>query len=128
MRRIIATLLALAVAGCCAACAAPVDDGRGASSSATSVQGPTGQGAVYTIADYYNDDGTLSALGMALPQENGEPVLAVAADDLIVVGERSYTVLEDTLALPFYTQPSLDEVMGWWADHMEGLKADGRVR
>jgi len=77
----------------------------------------------YNIADYYNENGTFSDLGQALPfaPENGERSLTVKGGDVVIVGGSAYTVTVESLTLYFYTQPSFDEVITWWGDYFEGL-------
>jgi len=83
--------------------------------------------AVYTIADYYNESGALSDLGLALEEENSEKVLSINNNALIVVGERKYRVTTETIKLPVYTQPSYDEVMRWWTEHLDSLVENGEL-
>ena len=82
----------------------------------------------YTIIDYYDADGGVSALGLALGEENSEKVLAVKAGDVLIVGDRKYGVIAASLTLPFYTQPSLDEALAWWAEYCESRIERGEIR
>jgi predicted small lipoprotein YifL len=81
----------------------------------------------YKITDYYNPDGSFSALGLALNEEDGEKALTVKSGDILTVGDQRYEVTAETLTLPFYTQPSLDEVIAWWTDHCASLADNGRI-
>ena len=82
---------------------------------------------VYTIANFYDTEGGLSALGLDLGEENGEKVLTVEAGDTIIVGEHEYTVTAETLTLSFYTQPSFDAVIQWWMDYCESRVERGEM-
>ena len=81
----------------------------------------------YTITDYYNEDGKFSALGLALDEEDSERVLAVSGGELLIAGERRYEVTVESLTLSFYTQPSLDQVIQWWADCLDSWAESGKV-
>ena len=73
----------------------------------------------YKIADYYNEDGTFSALGLALDEVNGEKTLTVNGGDILTVGDHQYSVTAQSLTLSFYTQSSLDDVIRWWTDYCD---------
>lgn len=91
------------------------------------VEPPAAAGKKYTIADYYNEDGSFSGLGLALTERDSEKQLTVKAGDLLVVDGRQYTVVANSLTLSFYTQPSLDNAMTWWADYLDSWAESGKV-
>ena len=84
-------------------------------------------GTVYRITDYYDRNGGFSALGRALPEENGEKVLTVQAGDGLIVGNKEYRVEAASLKLSFYTQNSLSEVTEWWTDYCDLWKSRGEL-
>ncbi|MCL2757607.1 MAG: hypothetical protein FWD43_05970 [Coriobacteriia bacterium] len=84
-------------------------------------------GTVYRITDYYDKNGGFSALGQALPEENGEKVLTVQAGDGLIVGNKEYRVEAASLKISFYTQNSLNEVVQWWTDYCELWKSRGEL-
>lgn len=123
--QIIVVLLAVAMLLFCASCAGiPLDE----PTSTTSAPPTNVAGAVYTIADYYNADGEFSALGLALDEENAEKFLTVSSGDTLVVDDHVYNVTAESLTPTFYTQPSLDEAIGWWTEYCEGWKAQGALQ
>ena len=82
----------------------------------------------YRITDYYSADGKFSALGQALPSDSsGDKALTVRNGDVIVVGDKQYKVTADSLTLPFYTQPSIDQVVVWWTDYLNDWRDSGKV-
>ena len=83
--------------------------------------------ADYAIIDYYNEDGRFSDLGLALDEKDFERVLSVSGGDVLIVGSRQYEVTTESLTLSFYTQPSLDQVIQWWADYMDSWAESGKV-
>ena len=104
------------------------NNGSGTPTSDQTSTPPTNEtGTVYTITDYYDADGGFSALGLALDEENGERVLTVQNDDTLIVGGHSYSVTAESLTIPFYTQPSLDEVFAWWVDYCQSRIERGEV-
>ena len=113
MRKSFAFLLAVIIMTLCASCA-----DRPAHESANKPPSDN-TGTVYTITDYYDANGGFSALGQALDEENGEKVLTVKAGDVLIVGDHAYTVTAQSLTIPFYTQPLLDEVIDWWVDYFQ---------
>ena len=74
----------------------------------------------FIIANYYNTDGSFSALGQALPSDpvSGDRVLNVVVGNIVVVNGKQYRVTEPTLKLYFYTQNSMAEVNTWWVEYM----------
>jgi len=84
-------------------------------------------GKTYTISDYYNEDGTFSSLGLSLGEENSEKALPVSGGDIIIVGARRYEIQVESLALSFYAQPSLDQVMQWWVNYLDSWTENGKV-
>jgi len=81
----------------------------------------------YTIADYYNEDGSFSELGLALEVVNTEKVLTVNEGDVVVAGERHFRVLAESFIFSFYTQPSLTHVIDWWTVYLVSLEEGGVV-
>lgn len=81
----------------------------------------------YRIADYYNEDGTFSALGLALDEVNSEKVLMTKSGDILIVDTRKYSVTAESLTLTFYTQSSLDDAISWWTDYCESRKERGEI-
>ena len=73
----------------------------------------------YIIADYYNEDGTFSDLGLALDEIDSEKVLILKNGEAFIIGDRKYRIMTESLTVSFYTQPSFDEVMQWWADYIK---------
>ena len=122
MKKTLARLLALSIMVLCASCGGtPADEQTDTSpaSGQTSTAPVNDTGTVYTITDYYDANGGYSALGSALDEENGEKVLTVQSGDTLVVGGHSYSVTAESLTIPFYTQPSLDEVLAWWTEYCQ---------
>jgi hypothetical protein len=81
----------------------------------------------FVIADYYNEDGTFSALGLALDEINSEKVLTVKSGEILVVGDLKYEVAAESVTLSFYTQSSLENVITWWIEHMQSWQENGDV-
>ena len=89
---------------------------------------PAAAAGTYQITDYYGPDGKLSALGQALPLDSdGSNALTVKNGEVVAVGDKQYQVTTDSLTLPFYTQPSLDQVIIWWTDYLNDWQASGKV-
>jgi hypothetical protein len=88
---------------------------------------PAISGNTYLIDDFYHADGSFSALGLALEEKDFEKSLTVGAGDIIIVGGQQYRVTADSLALSFYTQPSLDSVVIWWTDYLNSLVDSGKA-
>jgi len=84
---------------------------------------------IYFIADYYENDGSFSVLGLDLPvsQENGETSLEVQKGDVIVVESIEYRVAVESIELNFYTQPSFEDVISWWSSYMDSCIENGVV-
>jgi len=80
---------------------------------------------VYTITDYYNEDGRLSDLALTLNEYNSEKVLKASSGDILIVGDRQYEVTIESLTLFFYTQPSHDMVTQWWTDYLDNWASSG---
>jgi len=121
MKKTVIVLLAFIIMVWCASCAGTPANEQ------TSMPTSVDKGTVYTIADYYDANGGFSALKSALDEENGEKVLTVKAGDRLIVGDHAYTVIAESLTIPFYTQLSLDEVLRWWTDYCESRIARGEV-
>jgi len=122
MKKIIFAILVLAMLLSCAACAGtPASDQTSTptSNDRTSTAPTNNTGTVYKIADYYNADGSFSALGLVLNEEDTEKVLTVKDGDTIIVDNQKYSVTAESLTLPFYTQSSLDGVIEWWKDYCD---------
>ena len=85
--------------------------------------------ATYTIADYYNASGKLSALGLALPldEKHGEPQLIAEKGDIFIVGNDKYEVTVESLSVAFYTQPSMERVLEWWAEYFDSAIEGGQI-
>jgi len=81
----------------------------------------------YIITDYYNVDGSFSALGLALEEVNAEKTLVLNEGDIFIVNERQYRVMAESLVLSFYTQSSLDDVIQWWTDYVKIWSEDGII-
>jgi len=81
----------------------------------------------YSLADYYDEDGQFSDLGLSLDEKDSERVLAVSGGDILVAGDRRYEVTTESLTLSFYPQPSLDQVIRWWADCLDSWAESGKV-
>jgi len=121
MRKTYTFFLALIIIALCVSCAdEPVNE-------PTSTPPTDGGGTVYTITDYYDVNGGYSDLGLALDEENGEKTLTVKSGDTLIVGGHSYSVTAEILTIPFYTQPSLDEVVDWWTDYCENRIERGEM-
>jgi beta-lactamase regulating signal transducer with metallopeptidase domain len=82
---------------------------------------------VYTITDYYAENGKFSELGLALDEINSERTLVVNGGDILIAGGRRYEVTAESLPLSFYTQPSIDRVIGWWIDYLDSWAESGKV-
>jgi len=80
---------------------------------------------VYTITDYYNENGQFSELGLALNERNSEKVLTVSSGDILIIGNRQYIVTIESLTLSYYPQPSLDLVIQWWTDYLNNWAESG---
>ncbi|MCL1906000.1 MAG: hypothetical protein FWG06_03215, partial [Clostridiales bacterium] len=94
---------------------------------APDLEQPIISGNQYTIADYYGEDGGFSALGLALEENNSEKQLTVKAGDLLIVGDRLYIVVANSLTLSFYTQSSLNHAIKWWTDYLNSWAESGKV-
>ena len=121
MKKTVILLLAFVIMVSCASCADKPATGP------PNTPPPNNKGTVYTITDYYDANGGFSALGSALDEENAEKVLTVQMDDTLLVGDHAYTVIAESLTIPFYTQPSLGEVIQWWTDYCESRIERGEV-
>jgi beta-lactamase regulating signal transducer with metallopeptidase domain len=85
-------------------------------------------GKTYIITDYYNDeDGKFSPLGLGLYEKNSEKVLSVSSGDTLIVDGRRFEVTAESLTLSFYTQPSLDQAIRWWANYLDSWADSGKV-
>jgi len=84
-------------------------------------------GVIYTITDYYTEAGELSDLGIALEDVNAEKILTVHTGDTLILGNAQYLVVSESLDLPFYTQPAMDQVIEWWTEHLTGLVDSGDI-
>ena len=104
--------------------------GGGANSDSGSGGGTAASGDVYVIADYYKDDGNLSELGETLGfhYSNGERFLTLSKGDVITAGNAKYIITAEELTFFFYTQPSMKEVLAWWAGYMNDLAQSGDVK
>lgn len=120
MKKAFAFLLAFLTMVFCAACGGAPANGQ-AGTPPPDTAPADDRGTLYAIADYYDANGGFSALGLALDEENSEKVLTVKAGDILIVGNREYSVTAESLTLTFYTQPSLDEVIVWWMDYCEQM-------
>jgi hypothetical protein len=89
---------------------------------------PADKGTIIVIKDFYDENGEFSALGSALSEENEEKVLTLKADDTIAVGENEYTVIAESLTIPFYTQPSLGDVFIWWDEYCQSRIEQGELQ
>jgi hypothetical protein len=81
----------------------------------------------YIIADYYNEDGTFSSLGLALEEANMEKVLTIKEGEVFVVNGRQYRVMVEELTVSFYTQSSIAEVFEWWSDYTSMWEINGTI-
>ena len=90
--------------------------------------GGANAGRLYAISGYYDEDGKFSDLGLALDERDSERVLTVSDGDILIVGDRQYEVTADSLALSFYTQPSIDQVAQWWTDYLDSWAESGKIQ
>jgi len=120
-KRIIFTALAIMLLLSCTAC------GGSSANDYQNTMPSDNEGAVYKIADYYDEYGGYSSLGLALTEENSEKVLTVIKDDTLVVGDRKYIVMAKSITIPFYTHNSFDEVVEWWKDYCKSRIERGEV-
>ena len=127
MKKIIFTMAAIFILLSCTSCNNTPATSTPTASGQTSTPSTNSAETIYKIADYYNADGSFSALGLALDEKDSEKVLVVKEGDIIVVENQKYSVTEESLTLSFYTQPSLDEVIDWWTDHCGSLAGNGRI-
>jgi len=81
----------------------------------------------YKIVDYYKSDGSFSALGLALDENNAEKTLTVAAGNTLIVGKRQFKVTAESINLSFYTQNTFDAVIEWWTDYCESRIERGEI-
>ena len=81
----------------------------------------------YIISDYYNEDGTFSDLGLALDEVNSEKVLIISGGETFIIGDRKYIVITEALAISFYTQSSINDVIQWWTDYIKTWEESGIV-
>ena len=123
MKKTPVLLLVLVTAALCVSCGDKPASGRDTPSPGAVT---ADESELIRISDYYDADGAFSELGLALAEENAEKVLAVNSGDTLVVGDRRYRFAVSR-TIPFYTQPSLDEVMGWWMNYCENLIANGEI-
>jgi hypothetical protein len=84
-------------------------------------------GKICVIADYYNEDGKFSDLGLTLDGNNSERTLTVSRGDTLIAGDRQYGVTAQLLTLSFYTQPSHDRVIQWWTDYLDSWAQSSKV-
>ena len=89
--------------------------------------GVTAAEGAYIIADYYNEDGTFSELGLALEEVNSEKTMVLRDGDIFIVSDRQYTVTAESLTLSFYTQSSFADVIQWWTDYVRIWSEDGII-
>jgi hypothetical protein len=86
---------------------------------------------IYDIADYYNEDGAFSALGLelgfGLDEKDTGRAMTVSGGDVIIAGGRKYVVAVESLTLSFYTQPSPDQVVQWWIDYLDSWAESGHL-
>ena len=81
----------------------------------------------YRIADYYNEDGSFSALGLGLEEIDYARMLTVEEGDTVIAGDRQFLVLAETYSFSFYTQSSLTRVIEWATEYLESLEESGVV-
>ena len=84
-------------------------------------------GQTYRIADYYNEDGSFSDLGLELEEIDFARVLAIAEGDTIIAGDRQFLVIVESYSISLYTQPSLEYAIEWAAKYLESLEESGVV-
>ena len=72
---------------------------------------PAPEGTTYNIADFYNKSGQLS----------------VSKGDIIVVGQRQYSVLPNTYTIGYWSQNSLNAAISWWTAYLDSYAASGVV-
>jgi len=87
----------------------------------------TEQAPAHNIADYYQPDGSFSALALALEEEDFGRKLDVGPGDRFVIGNQTYEVLAESITVVFYTHPSMDHVTQWWAEYLETAMENGIV-
>ena len=126
MKKTVTILLAAVVLLSLVSCA-DKPAGGGTDKPPTNKPSVDSSGTVYLIAEYYDENGGYSALGLALDEVNTEKVLTVSAGDTLILGERKYSVVAESLMLPFYTQPSFGEVTAWWTEHLRDWEASGEL-
>jgi|GEM_PF-6750495 len=76
-------------------------------------------GTIYSIADYYTEEGSFSRRGIELAEQDSEKVLVLERGDWILVGNTQYEVVADSFTAVFYTQSSLDSAIIWWSDFLD---------
>jgi len=128
MKKAVLLLFALVAIALCASCSGAPANGQTTAPPAESTAPPSVYpDNTYIITDYYNEDGTFSALGFALDEVYSEKTLVLNEGDTFVVNDRQYIVTAETLTLSFYTQSSLAEVIQWWADYVKLWEESGIV-
>ena len=90
-------------------------------------QVPPEQEPAYNISDYYNSDGSFSALALALEEGDSGRKLDVVRGDHFVVGNQSYEVAAESFTVIFYTFPSHDHATEWWNEYFETAADNGIV-
>jgi len=127
MKKVILFLVTLMVMTVHVSCTKPENGQTAAPSNDTVLPTSDATGDDYAILDYYNDDGSFSALGQALDEVNTEKTLALSDGDIFVVNSRRYIVTAETLTLSFYTQSSLADVVQWWTDYIKLWEEGGII-
>ena len=64
---------------------------------------PASGGHIYSISNFYAEDGMLS----------------LSKGDIIIVGQRQFTVLPDTCTIDYWSQDSPDAAISWWSDYLD---------
>ena len=85
------------------------------------------QVSAYIIADYYNADGSFSALALALEETEAGRALDAVQGERFIVGDHEFMVEADSFTFMFYTHPSVESAVEWWNDYFEVAADNGIV-
>ena len=88
---------------------------------------PGEEQAARNIADYYNADGSFSALALALEGSESARELEVKQGDCFAAQDHQYTVEAESFTFVLYTHPSLESAEAWWVDYFATAAGNGIV-